>query len=149
MRPMPGASPTARPPNGTRGLDLARRRLRSLRGARQLQLDPQFGEFQWVGEIERRYDLWGHPGKIAVTGFLTRGRMGRFRGCDRAGRGDRRAGRISPPCANISSRGGVSLNVEQEITDDLGVFARAGWANGNIEPYEFTDIDRTVAAGFR
>jgi hypothetical protein len=22
-----------------------------------------------------------------------------------------------------------------------------GWANGNIEPYEFTDIDRTVAAG--
>jgi hypothetical protein len=30
-----------------------------------------------------------------------------------------------------------------------GVFARAGWANGNIEPYEFTDIDRTVAAGLR
>ena len=29
----------------------------------------------------------------------------------------------------------------------LGVFLRAGWANGNIEPYEFTDIDRTVAAG--
>jgi hypothetical protein len=22
-----------------------------------------------------------------------------------------------------------------------------GWANGNIEPYEFTDIDKTVAAG--
>ena len=28
-----------------------------------------------------------------------------------------------------------------------GIFARAGWANGNIEPYEFTDVDRTVAAG--
>ena len=24
---------------------------------------------------------------------------------------------------------------------------RAGWADGNIEPYEYTDIDRTVAAG--
>ena len=35
------------------------------------ELDPQFGQFQWVGEIERRYDLWGQPGKIAVTGFLT------------------------------------------------------------------------------
>jgi high affinity Mn2+ porin len=45
------------------------------------------------------------------------------------------------------SRGGVTMNVEQVITPDLGVFMRAGWANGNIEPYEYSDIDRTVAAG--
>ncbi len=45
------------------------------------------------------------------------------------------------------SRGGVSMNLEQEITADLGAFVRAGWANGDIEPYEFTDIDRTAAAG--
>src|SRR5665213_2542242 len=30
-------------------------------------LDPTFGQFQMVGEIERRYSLWGQPGKIAVT----------------------------------------------------------------------------------
>jgi high affinity Mn2+ porin len=36
---------------------------------------------------------------------------------------------------------------EQQLSSDLGVFARAGWANVDIEPYEFTDIDRTVAAG--
>ena len=45
------------------------------------------------------------------------------------------------------SRGGVSINIEQEITSDLGAFVRAGWADGNIEPYEFTDVDRTVAGG--
>ena len=45
------------------------------------------------------------------------------------------------------SRGGVSLNLEQQITGELGVFARAGWADGNIEPYDFADIDRTAAAG--
>ena len=39
------------------------------------------------------------------------------------------------------------MNLEQEITSDLGVFMRAGWADGNVEPYEYTDIDRTVAAG--
>jgi high affinity Mn2+ porin len=33
------------------------------------------------------------------------------------------------------------------VSADLGVFARAGIADGDIEPYEFTDIDRTVAAG--
>ena len=27
------------------------------------------------------------------------------------------------------------------------MFARAGWADGNIEPWDFTDIDRTVAGG--
>ena len=39
------------------------------------------------------------------------------------------------------------MNVEQEITSDLGAFMRAGWANDNIEPYEYTDVGRTIAAG--
>src|SRR5262249_100419 len=27
-------------------------------------LDPTFRQFQWIGEIERRYELWGKPGKV-------------------------------------------------------------------------------------
>ena len=30
---------------------------------------------------------------------------------------------------------------------DLGIFVRAGVADGSVESYEFTDIDRTAAAG--
>jgi len=45
------------------------------------------------------------------------------------------------------SRPGLSVNLEQQITEQLGVFARAGWADGTIEPWDFTDVDRTVAAG--
>jgi high affinity Mn2+ porin len=41
----------------------------------------------------------------------------------------------------------VSLNLEQQISSELGVFARAGIASGGVEPYEFSDIDRTLAAG--
>ena len=44
-------------------------------------------------------------------------------------------------------RPGVSLNLEQQVNDWVGVFARAGWADGNVEPWDFTDIDRTVSAG--
>ena len=55
-----------------------------------IELDPRFAQFQWVGEIERRYELWGQPGKIAVTGFLSRGRMGSFADAIALGRGDRR-----------------------------------------------------------
>lgn len=109
-------------------------------------LDPQFGQFQWVGEVEHRHELWGQPGKFALSGFLSRGRMGSFSdaiqlGVLTSGPADIAAVR------QYRSRGGVSLNVEQQIVDDVGFFARAGWANGDIEPYEFTDIDRTVAAG--
>ena len=111
-----------------------------------LELDPGFQQFQWVGEIERRYELWGHPGKIAVTGFLSRGRMGTYQDAIALAE-------ISGGPADITavrqyrSRGGVSMNLELAITSDLGAFVRAGWANGDIEPYEFTDIDRTAAAG--
>ncbi len=109
-------------------------------------LDTTFQQFQWVGEIERRYELWGHPGKLAVTGFLSRGRMGSFQDAiDLA--------QLTGGPANIAavrqyqSRAGVSMNLEQEITSELGVFTRAGWADGSVEPFDVTDIDRTAAAG--
>jgi high affinity Mn2+ porin len=109
-------------------------------------LDPTFGQFQWLGEIERRYELWGHPGKVAVTGFLSRGRMGSFQDAITLAQMTGNPADITA-VRKYQSRGGVSMNVEQEITPDLGAFIRAGWADGSIEPYEYTDIDRTVAAG--
>ncbi len=109
-------------------------------------LDPTFQQFQWDGEIERRYELWGHPGKLAVTGFLTRGRMGNFTDAIAVAQATGAPADITA-VRRYNSRGGLSLNLEQEITSDLGAFVRAGWANGNIEPYEFADIDRTAAAG--
>src|ERR1700724_2245650 len=45
------------------------------------------------------------------------------------------------------SRGGVSMNLEQQLMPNVGLFVRAGIADGDKEPYEFTDVDRTVAAG--
>lgn len=109
-------------------------------------LDSQFGQFQWVGEIERRYAIWDQPGKIAISGFLTRGRMGSFQdaiqlAAQNGGPADITAVR------RYQSRGGISMNLEQQLIPNVGFFARAGIADGNKEPYEFTDVDRTVAAG--
>jgi high affinity Mn2+ porin len=110
-------------------------------------LDSHFDQFQMVGEIERRYSIWDQPGKLAVTGFLTRGRMGSFEDAIQLAA-------ITGGPANIAavrqyqSRGGISMNLEQQLMPNVGFFARAGFANGDIEPYEFTDVDRTVAAGF-
>ena len=109
-------------------------------------LDPTFKQFQSVGEIQRRYTLWGHPGAIRITGFLTRGGMGTFAdaialAAVTGGPADIAAVR------HYQSRGGISMNIEQEITSDLGAFMRAGWADGTEEPYEFSDIDGTVVGG--
>src|ERR1700675_283862 len=112
----------------------------------QTALDSRFGQFQWVGEIERRYTLWEQPGKLAITGFLTRGRMGSFQDAIQlaaltGGSADITAVR------RYQSRGGISMNLEQQLMPNVGLFVRAGIADGDREPYEFTDIDRTVATG--
>jgi high affinity Mn2+ porin len=41
-----------------------------------IQLD-RFRQFQIVYELEHRHEIAGQPGKIALDGFITRGRMGR------------------------------------------------------------------------
>jgi len=111
-----------------------------------LDLDLSFRQLQWLGEIERRYDLWGHPGKLAVTGFLSQARMGSFQDAIALAQATGGPANIAA-VRKYQSRGGVSVNLEQEVSTDLGVFMRAGWADGNVEPYSYTDVDRTVAAG--
>ena len=109
-------------------------------------LDPTFGQFQMVGEVERRYQLWGQPGALKVTGFLSRGRAGQFADANTLAAMTGMPADINA-VRRYTSLPGVSVNLQQQVTEDLGVFARAGWADGNVEPWDFTDVDRTVSAG--
>lgn len=111
-------------------------------------LDPTFHQFQVVAEIEQRHLLWGQPGKVKVTGFLSRGDAGSY--TDAIGLSLATGIDASDALAAVrhyQSRPGVSINLEQQVSDGIGVFARAGWADGNVEPFDFTDIDRTVSGG--
>jgi high affinity Mn2+ porin len=114
-------------------------------------LDETFSQQQYVAEIEERHELWGQPGKLKVTGFLIHGRMGDFQDAINLSQpGQPFAGDASDALASVRTyrnRPGVSLNLEQQATETIGVFARAGWADGTVEPWDFTDIDRTVQAG--
>ena len=42
---------------------------------------------------------------------------------------------------------GFGLNMEQEITKDIGVFSRLGWNDGKTESFAFTAIDRLATGG--
>jgi high affinity Mn2+ porin len=109
-------------------------------------LDATFNQFQLVGEIEERHELWGEPGKLKITGFLSRGDAGEFADAIALAQATGMPADINAVRRYVS-RPGVSANLEQQVTETVGVFARAGWADGNVEPWDFTDIDRTAAAG--
>jgi high affinity Mn2+ porin len=105
-----------------------------------------FKQFQLDQEIELRQNWFAREGKLKVLGFASRGEMGRF---DDAIALAAQTGGI-PDTALVRhyrTRLGVALNVEQPVSDDGGLFLRAGWDQGQYETYEYTDIDRTVAAG--
>ena len=109
--------------------------------------DPTFDQFQIVGEIERDYSLVGKDGKVRLTGFLTRGRMGSFADAIRPCRGDRPAGRHRRGAPLPEPRRGRPRPGAAAAPTISACSLRAGWADGSVEPYEFTDIDQTVAAG--
>jgi high affinity Mn2+ porin len=109
-------------------------------------LETGFGEFQMVAELEERHTLWGRDGKLVITGFVSRARMGSFSDAIRLAETTGQPADIAA-VRRYQSRPGISFNLEQGVSDDLGVFARGGVDDGTKEPYEFSDIDRTVAVG--
>jgi high affinity Mn2+ porin len=83
---------------------------------------------------------------VAVDGFLSRGRMGRF---DDAVLLALQTG-TTPDTADVrryASRPGVNFNFAQQLVPNVGVFGRFGYADGNVEPFDFTDVDRTASLG--
>lgn len=109
-------------------------------------LDPAFGQFQMVGEVERRYELAGQPGKVAVTGYLTRARMGNFQDAVDFANLTGAAPDLSL-VRTYTSKLGIAGNIEQQIAPGVGLFARAGYTPGKLEAYAFTDVDATLAGG--
>ena len=111
-----------------------------------VHLEPGAHEFQIDLEVEKRHEILGHAGKILVTVFNSRGRMGLL---DEAVQVAQASGEPVDIAAvrRLRNRPGADLSLEQQIVQDLGMFARVGKSAGNVETYEFSDIDRTLAAG--
>jgi high affinity Mn2+ porin len=109
-------------------------------------IDPTFAQDQYVGEIEERHTIAGQDGRLMLTGFLTRGRMGSFSDAIALSRATGQPADTAL-VRRYRSRTGISLDLEQALSDDLGLFVRAGLADGSIEPYEYADIDQTVSGG--
>jgi high affinity Mn2+ porin len=96
-------------------------------------LDTTFSQFQLDGEVERRYKLGDRAGKIAVTGFLTRAKLGTYQDAIALAQ-------VTGGPADIAAvrqyrtRSGLSMNLEQEVIDDLAACGKTGKLNHCFVP---------------
>jgi high affinity Mn2+ porin len=102
---------------------------------------------QWVTELEERHELGDEPGKLKFLYWLTWGRLGAY--TDAIALGEKTG--ATPLTASVRSqrtKAGFGLNLEQQLTDALGFFARVSMSEGNVEEVDFTDINQSLSAGF-
>jgi high affinity Mn2+ porin len=109
-------------------------------------LDTSGGQVQFVAEAEERHTIMGQAGKLRLLGYLTRGRMGDFNEATSLALESNTPADLAAT-RNYRSRTGMALNLEQALTKQLGLFVRAGIAEGGREVYEFTDVNKTFAVG--
>jgi high affinity Mn2+ porin len=110
------------------------------------KLDRDFAQFQLVAEAEERHDIGGNPGKVKLLGFVSRGRMANYADAVRLGEETGTTPNVAL-VRQFSSRPGGALNIEQQLATDLGAFLRASLNDGHKETFEFSDINRSLAAG--
>lgn len=105
-----------------------------------------FNEYELVLEGEERHHWLGHPGKVKLLAYVNRADMANYSDALALAQQTNTVPDVSQ-VRHFSSRPGVVLNVEQELSANVGAFARASAADGQKEAYEFTDIDQSMSAG--
>jgi high affinity Mn2+ porin len=110
------------------------------------ELTRGFGQYQLDGEVERRITLLGRDGKIKLLGFASRGQIGDYNDAVALALATHRTADISQ-VRRGAWKTGVSLNLQQALSDDLGFFLRATTNDGSKEGEEFTDMANSVSGG--
>src|SRR5436190_19149319 len=97
----------------------------------------------YIAELETRYQLFSQPGKLRTIVWLNSVNSGSYRDT------------LNNPAFDLdialTRRGrtkyGYVINVEQAVTDDIGLFGRWSWNDGKTEIMAFTDIDASLSLG--
>jgi high affinity Mn2+ porin len=101
---------------------------------------------EYVSELELRYSLFAEPGKLRLMAWANHAVMGTY------------AAALAEPTTiptypditltrTVRTNYGFAVNLEQAITADLGLFARASWSPGQDEIIGWTDVDESASLG--
>ena len=100
-----------------------------------------------VFEGEYRYTINNHPGAIRLLNYENRANAGNYAEAIRQAQPSGSTPDVTSTRRNGTLKYGFGFNVEQEMTKDIGIFARLGWNDGKTESFAFTAIDRLATAG--
>ncbi|MDD5034454.1 MAG: carbohydrate porin [Methylococcaceae bacterium] len=130
----------------------------------QLPVDSRI--FRYYGdqlELEHKHVIRGQPGAVRVLGYRNHEYMGRWDDAIAAYQTNHR--RNSTTCTdfnygsnNVSApdlcwarkpneKMGIGINFEQRLADDIGVFFRGMYSDGQTEVYSYTSTDRSISLG--
>jgi high affinity Mn2+ porin len=105
-----------------------------------------FRQFEPVVEFEERHTILEQPGKLKFLFYANDGFMGSFNQAVAQGFATGTTPDISTVRARRVKVGG-GVNLEQQITPSLGLFARLSAATGQYEVFDFTSVERSASGG--
>ncbi len=102
-----------------------------------------FQRGEYAIELETRYSLFSQPGKLRTIAWLNRTNSGSYRDT------------LNNPALNLDIaqtrmgriKYGYVINLEQAVSDEVGLFGRWSWNDGKNEIMAFTDIDASLSLG--
>jgi high affinity Mn2+ porin len=100
-------------------------------------------------EFEHAYTLGTRTGKIRIMAYLNQARMGNYANALEWGITHHVAPEIDSVKSPGRSKYGFGINMEHNLTDQVGVFLRASWNDGHNETWVFTEIDKAFSAGIQ
>jgi high affinity Mn2+ porin len=98
-------------------------------------------------EGELHYQPRGHAGAIRVLSFLNHSDAGTYAEAIRLAGQTGTTPDVTTTRRVGTLKYGFGVNLEQEVTKNVGVFMRLGWNDGKTETWAFTAIDRLASAG--
>jgi high affinity Mn2+ porin len=113
------------------------------RQANGLFMDPAIGRaWQLIGQVDRFWQIGDRAGAIRVLYGASRTRQSSWGELFANG-----FGTFDQNPTGYRVKQMVALNMEQALTEELGVFARLSWNDGRTQSWMFTEMDRAVSAG--
>ncbi|MFA6051964.1 MAG: carbohydrate porin [Methylobacter sp.] len=129
-------------------------------------LPKEFNILKFYGdqaELEHKHVIKGQPGAVKILAYRNRERLGRFSDAIAAFQADPNKNATTCTTFNYESdnasapdlcwarkpniKMGIGINMEQGITQDIGVFFRGMYSDGKTEVYSYVPADRSISFG--
>ncbi len=108
--------------------------------------DPTLSQYEIVGEVEERHELWGQPGKVKVNVNMVSGRLGTYSDAIALGLATNQPPETSS-VRKYRQKVDAHINLEQQIMPNVGVFSRVGFAPSYVEGLSSSDSHLFFSSG--